>query len=245
MDHTITVSSKVKNNLQSFFDIDSGDVTTIYNGVDCDVFHPRVDGSKVRTQLGVQSHEALILYAKDLERYNGPQVLVSSIPHIVKECPNIKVVIAGEGTMRDQLMKAADRSGILDYVIFTGRLPYHLMKYYIAAADAIVIPSIAISGHEEGTSSLMLEAMALEKPVVASAVGGLKEVITNRSTGILVPDHDPAALAAALLSIIHNPSYRDLIGKQAREFIIREMTWDHVADKTLHIYEKVLASSSS
>lgn len=242
MDHIITVSTKVKNNLLSHFNIRAQDITVIYNGVDSNVFNPCVDGSRVRTELGVQRNETLILYAKDLERYNGPHVLLASIPHIVKKYPNIKIVIAGEGTMRDQLVKAATKSDILDVVKFTGRVPYQRMKYYIAAADVIVIPSITISGHEEGTSSLMLEAMALEKPVIASAVGGLKEVISNHSTGILVPDHNPIALAKAILYIIHDPQIPKLIGKQAREFITNEMTWNQVADKTLNIYETVVAS---
>ncbi len=121
-----------------------------------------------------------------------------------------------------------------------GKIPHEEMPNAINDSDYILIPSVPVAGVEEATSILALEAMACGKPVVASDIGGLKEIIHSGKTGLLVPPNDPHALAQAVLQLHRNPWMRDALGRAARAYVLAEHTWTRVARETVKVYEEVL-----
>ena len=105
----------------------------------------------------------------------------------------------------------------------------------MAAADLFVLPSTL-----EGCPISLLEAMAAGRPVVASRVGGIPEVVSSAKHGTLVPAKDPAALAAAIQELATDVQRRDEIGKHNRTFAKEQLSWVHVAERTLEVYETAI-----
>jgi glycosyltransferase involved in cell wall biosynthesis len=111
---------------------------------------------------------------------------------------------------------------------------------YFAAADAIVIPSVLSAGVEEATSLSMLEGMACGKPVIVTAVGGLKETVRDGATGLIVPPADPPAIAAAALRLLSDPELRARIGVSARKYVEDHHSYTAHAKLVLAEYDLAL-----
>src|SRR5205807_9332006 len=103
------------------------------------------------------------------------------------------------------------------------------------------VPSVVVAGVEEATSILMLEAMACGKPVIASRIGGLSEVIEHCRTGLLVPPEDSDALAASVVTTLSDPVLGRKLGAEARDFVVRGHSWDIVAQRTSSLYDELLS----
>ncbi len=121
-----------------------------------------------------------------------------------------------------------------------GKIPHEQMPQALNASDIVLIPSVPVAGVEEATSILALEAMACGKPVVASDIGGLKEIIEDGETGVLVAPGDPGALAQEVIELLQDDFKRDYLGRRAREYVVANHTWAQVARETVKVYEEVL-----
>jgi glycosyltransferase involved in cell wall biosynthesis len=111
---------------------------------------------------------------------------------------------------------------------------------YLAASDVVCIPSIRVEGLEEGSSIFQIEAMAMEKPCVASNIGGLAESIENGVTGLLIPDKEAAAISSAVIRLYDDPALSDAIGKNARRYVERERNWGALTNRLLRMYESIV-----
>ncbi len=151
------------------------------------------DRPTARRELGLGDWP-LILCPRRLTPKNGVHVAVAAL----KEWPEAHLLIVGDGVDRARLETQVHQEGLKDRVVFTGAQPHQAMAAYYAAADCIAVPSVPVAGVEEATSISVIEGMASGRPVVASAIGGLKELIENGRNGLLVPPNDPGALAGAL-----------------------------------------------
>jgi glycosyltransferase involved in cell wall biosynthesis len=147
---------------------------------------------------------------------------------LVLEQEPVSFVIAGDGPQRSQLESLAGRLGIADRVRFVGWLgnPYPLLSI----VDLVVLTSSA-----EGFGLALLEAMALERPVVATAVGAVPEIVRDGVTGLLVPSREPAALASAIVRLLRDPSLRRALGRQGRE-LARQFSPTTMCDRVEEVY---------
>lgn len=198
----------------------------IPNGVDTEKFKPLENKKKSR-------EEFLLIAPRRLDPKNGLNFLISAMPLIRKEIPQIKLIIAGGGekSLKDSYLQLAKELNVSDIVSITGDVPYKDMPSIMAGADLIIIPSLM-----EAVSLAALEAMASGVPVVASDVGGLPLII-DETVGALVPPKDPQALADAIINLYHLPP--DELAKKgfaARERVLKTFTWAAVAKKTLVVY---------
>ncbi len=151
------------------------------------------DRQAARRELGLGDWP-LILCPRRLTPKNGVHVAIDAL----RAWPEAHLLIVGDGVDRSRLETQVRNLGLQDRVIFTGAQPHAAMAAYYAAADCIAVPSVPVAGVEEATSISVLEGMASGTPVVASAIGGLKELVEDGRNGLLVPPNDPGALAAAL-----------------------------------------------
>jgi glycosyltransferase involved in cell wall biosynthesis len=138
-------------------------------------------------------------------------------------------VIAGDGPERNELERLAGRLGIAERVHFAGWVqnPYPLL----ASMDVVVLTSIA-----EGFGLVLLEAMALERPVITTAAGAVTEVVRDGETGIVVPAADPASLAAAILRLLRDPSLGQALGARGREVARAEFSDQTMCDRAEQVY---------
>jgi len=147
-----------------------------------------------------------------LELEKGHPTLLEAWPHVLRSVPDAYLIIVGEGSRLDALHNIARDMKILHRVVFTGRRDD--IPAVTAAFDVAVLPS-----YREAQGLTILEAMALSRPVVASNVGGIPEMITDGVSGLLVPPHDPPALAAAIVRLLQDHPLADMLGRAGHDLV--------------------------
>lgn len=155
------------------------------------------DADALRTRLGIETGERIVLSVGRLSREKAHADLITAFKSLRETNPEIKckLIIVGDGPERARLETAAASHAIQKYAIFTGQMA-DVQPFY-AAADALVLPS-----HSEGSPNVLLEAMAAGLPIVATAVGGVPEIVEDNETALLVPANDPPSLAVAVIRLL-------------------------------------------
>ena len=131
-------------------------------------------------------------------------------------------------------MGLRDDLGLSDLVTFLGRRAQETLHCYYASADVVVMPS-----HHESFGMVALEAMACGTPVIASAVGGLAELVRDGDTGYLVPDRDPAAMSECLRRLLSDTELRARLGRQAADHA-NGYSWSNITRQMVELYERTL-----
>jgi PEP-CTERM/exosortase A-associated glycosyltransferase len=158
--------------------------------------------------------------------YEGLDLLIEAWGSLLARHPNLRLLLVGGGPMEARLRDLAERRGLSGSVVFTGRIPHAEVSQAYAAADLLVYPRKSMRLTELVTPLKPLEAMALGKPVAASSVGGHRELIRHGETGMLFPPDDVPGLASAVSTLLSSPSLRERMGRQGRDWVLRERTWD-------------------
>ena len=184
-------------------------MVAIHNGVELGRIRPTRDRNEVRRELGIDPATPLIGAVGRLSPVKGHAHFIRAARLIVEKEPAAKFLIVGDGPLRSELEICAKRLGIGDACLFVGAR--HDVYDLVAAMDVFVLPSV-----DEGIPMALLEAMALETPVVATAVGGVPEVVEHRATGLLVRSGDEPGLADASLELIREPRLARTLGARAR-----------------------------
>lgn len=175
--------------------------------------------------------ENIVLFFGRILKYKGIDYLIKSEPLISSKIPNFKIVIAGDGDFSPykKLIKNQDNFVIINEYIPDERVPELFQK-----ASVVVLPYI-----EASQSGIIPIAYSFKKPVIATDVGSLSEVVINGVTGFIVPPSDIHELANAIIEILSNKNIRKNMGDAAYEFMIKEMSWNEVAKKTFEEYIKL------
>jgi glycosyltransferase involved in cell wall biosynthesis len=186
-------------------------VRVIRNGIDPNSFKrdPRTRAG-VREELAIHPTQPLLLSCGELTHVKGHEFLLRALRQVLERCPDAVVAIAGHGPLRADLEALANSLGVSARVRFLGFRTD--VPALLNAADIFVMPSLS-----EGLPLALLEAMSVGVPVVATAVGGVPELIRDGATGWLVPERDVDALARALLGVIQSPGARERVIGHARQ----------------------------
>ncbi len=199
-------------------------------GADPDIFHPELDGSAMRRAWGIPADATVAASLGRLVRKKGLSVLVRAIPAVLERVPDAYFVVAGEGPELAELQSMAQQLGVAERVIFPGPLAWPQVPQFLAAATLFVVPSVHDEkGNVDGLPTTILEAMAAGKPVVASDVAGISLAVTHGESGLLVPEGDTDALAAALISVLADPERVIALGHAGRRRVETELNWRQVA----------------
>ncbi len=233
-DRIITSGTEIKKMLVERNNIDPAKITSVPAGVDTKKYHPGVSGAAVTKELKLAGAYPVVGCVAMLRSWKGQIDLFDSVPEIVKNYPEARFVIAGDGPIRDRLEAQIRSLGIEKYVIMTGLRKD--VPEIIAATDILVLLSTA----SEATSQVIPQALAIEKPVVATNVGGLPEIIEDNVTGLLVPKGDPAAIAKAITRLADDKELRARLAAKGREKILKDFTLETMIDKTEKVYKSLL-----
>ena len=205
----------------------------MFNGTDLRRFSPAPAGqAAVDPRFGPH----MIFACRQLFPRKGIRFLIESAALLKPRYPDLKVVVAGDGFERPELIQLAENLGIAKDVTFLGWVPNTDLPPFYRAAAVSVIPSL-----EEGFGIPAAEAMGCETAVVASDAGGLPEVVEDGVTGLVVPRGDAAALAQAIGSLLGDPERRTRMGRAGRERALRLFDWDRTAEQFERIYADVVA----
>lgn len=215
----------------------------ITNGIETDRFRaaPEVR-ARLRAAWGVGREERVVLCPRRLVAKNGVDVLLEAVKILAPaKLPRFRLVYAGDGPMRDVLTRASQAAGLREQILFLGAVPYDEMPGIYQAADLVIVPSRESKGVVEATSLAVLEAMASGVPVVASALGGLLELVRDGQTGHLVPPADAPALAAVLRQWLHDPAPFVAAAVRAQSEVEQHFGIDRVAEDYLGLYGQARA----
>jgi glycosyltransferase involved in cell wall biosynthesis len=204
----IAVSEAVKAHLVGQ-GIDEKNIRIIHNGIDLSRFE-LVRADDARRRLGYDAQTPLLGVFGRLSTEKGQQVALEAMPLLARDHPEARLLIVGNGGDLRPLEARAATLGITDRVEFLGFA--RDVRQLMSACDAVIAPSL-----KEGLGLSALEAMALSRPVVSSAVGGLREVVVPGETGFAVPPNDPAAIAESLKNLIEDKALAERMGALGRK----------------------------
>lgn len=185
----------------------------------------------------------VILCPCRLARVKGVDIALESMIEVKKKVSNALILFAGDGELRGELEREARRHCLQDVVRFLGTVPYDEMPGLYKLADCIVIPSRSDKHAEEGVSLAALEAMASGKPLIATPVGGFKEIVRDGETGLLAEEDDSMELARKLIELASNPSRGEELGQRAREYVGAEHNADTAAARFAELFRDIVAKA--
>ncbi|GAC1638931.1 MAG: glycosyltransferase [Herpetosiphon sp.] len=219
---------------------DPGSVSVVPYGVDADRFVPD-DGQQTREQLGIAPGQPVLMWISRMVYKKGVHVLLQALPLVLREHPHCVLVLGGYGDLHDALVEQAARLGISDQVRFPGTIPHDRVNRFWNAADVVVVPAVHDQrGNVDGLPNMLLEAMSSGRPIVASRVAGIPQVIEDGVHGLLVPEGDAPALAAAINTLLADTGRAAALGRAARARVERELRWPQIAARFEAVYERAL-----
>lgn len=233
-DATIAVSESTANYLIADKRFDPEKVKVIRNGRTLNGFKPSSEtDDRLRQDLGIESRCPVIGIFGRLEPQKAHEYFVEALPLILERVPDLRVVFAGDGSLRGALTEQLKKLNLEKVVIFTGYRD-DCMEL-MSLCEFVVLPSLY-----EGMPLVPIEAAALGKPVVATRVDGTREVVVEDETGILVPAREPKALAEAVLELLLNAEKRLQMGEKARVHAREHFSLDQQVKVTASYYEELL-----
>ena len=210
--------------------IDPARLHVMRNGVDLSLFHPTARG-EARQRLGLDAHP-LLLAVGNLVEIKGHDLVLDAMPPILARHPQARLAIVGDGPERERLQRQAARLNLApDRVTFQRAVNQDELVDWYNAADLLVLAS-----RSEGCANVLLESMACGTPVVATDVGGSRELVNDAAAGLLVARREPAALALAIIELIERGPDRARVRAHAERF-----GWEHTTRAQLDVFRRSTA----
>lgn len=212
-------------------------ITVIPNAVDAERFSlGGIADPVLKTRLGLDSSR-IIGFIGSFYAYEGLALLLEALPGLLRQAPDVRVLLVGGGP-QDQALKAqAQALNIADQVIFTGRVPHAEINRYYDLIDVLVYPRLSMRLTELVTPLKPLEAMAQGQLFIASDVGGHRELIRDGETGVLFRAGDAADLTAKTLELLTHPERWPMLKNNGRRFVEQERTWRNSVARYQAIYQ--------
>ncbi len=214
-------------------------IVVVQNGRSLEAFDPRKSGDarlRLRKEHDISPDEFIFGVMARLDSQKGHEFLFEAVAKIAERRRDFRVLLVGDGDRREQLQSMADRLAISDRLIFAG-FQSDVVGYY-ATMDVKVLPSLY-----EGLPLCVIEAMAMEKPVIATEVDGTPEVVQNERNGLLVPPRDSAALAKAMEYALNHQEEISVMGLEGRRWVKERFSLERQIEETEALYERLLAES--
>lgn len=216
--------------------IDAARVSVIPNAVDIEAFPPLQERDRALVREYDLHGQQILGFIGSFYGYEGLDLLIAAMPAILRERPNTRALLVGGGPQEGALRAHAAKLGVAHRVIFTGRVPHGRVPRYSSLVDAFVFPRKPMRLTELVTPLKPLEAMAQRRLVLASDVGGHRELIEHGKTGLLFRHSNVEALAAAALHALSRPAELDGMLDRARVFVENERTWPASVERYREVY---------
>lgn len=210
------------------------------NAVDINNFQPLHKRDAELEQKFNLSGKKVIAFIGTFFKYEGLHYAINAISEIAKTRDDIHLLLVGAGNELDNLKQQVKTQELEEFVTFVGRVPFAEVSRYYSLADVMVFPRESIRLTELVTPLKPLESMAQYKPVIASDIGGHKELIQDGKTGFLFPADNSTALAAKIIEVIDNQDLLIEISEQGLAYVCEERNWLNTAKQYLPVYERLV-----
>jgi len=230
-DRVVCCSDAVLNRTREKEKISPEKLLTLYNGVDASYLRQGADGDKVRSEFGIPRNAPVIGTVANFGAEKGYEYLAECAKRVLSEIPNAYFLWVGFGPLEKTIRDKVKTFVCSERIIFTGMRKD--IPELIASMDLFVLASLF-----EGFPNVLLEAMAMEKPVIATTTGGIPELVEHEKSGLLVPVKNAEALAEAIKSLLQDRSRALKMGQAARNRVASLFTFEQMVQN----YEKLYAS---
>jgi len=238
VDRFMVVSDALEKMMIEKHRIESQRIVKIYNGIEKDEYCIADDEivrrrSSFRKKSGFGEDVPVIGVIGRLVWQKGFEYFIEAIPDVLKEFKDARFLIVGEGELKDELKVKSKKLKLEDKSIFTGFMSD--IKDILASVDIFIMPSL-----REGLPVVLLEAMAMNKPIVAADIEGIIEILENGVSGLLVPPRDTKALAEAIITMLTHKDEALQMGISARKAVKERFGVDIMVQKVEEVYEELL-----
>lgn len=246
-DRVVCNAQEIANYLAQEEGIAANKLTVIYNGVDTDwldawlVVHGELPLGLRKSAVGLFPDRRVVGMVCRFDRRKGIDVFLTACELLLKKRDDLQFLLVGDAyshqsdevACKAQIMRRLERPPLDSTVVAPGFAPD--VRGYLGAMDVFVLAS-----HTEGLPNALMEAMAMERPVVATSVGGVPELVRPEIDGVLVPPDDPRAIADAVLRLLDQPNLARTMAQSARDRIRQNFSLTHMVSETTRIYDEVL-----
>ena len=226
----IAVSQDLRETIFSM--VGTRQVEVIHNAADPATFTPLQKG-EARAKLDLPRDKRIILFVGNLVPVKGIEYLLEAMALLPRQ--DFLLCLVGDGELKTALASQARRLGIAQKCRLVGRRPHAEVPWWLSAADCLVLSSLS-----EGLPTILAEAMLCRVPIVATAVGGIPEIVSDGSSGLLVPVKDPAALARGVDAVLMNDARVCTMVEHAESRAKSDLTWELNARKVLALYRDLV-----
>jgi len=229
-DRVITVSNALRNETMWMYEVPDWKISTAYNGVNVHNYDGWIDPAEVKRRYGISPMDPMVLFTGRLACQKGPDLLVESIPSILKFYPRAKFVFAGDGELRASIEQRAHAVGIAHATRFLGFQNNGALVSLYKACDVVCVPS-----RNEPFGIVLLEAWSAGKPVVSTRNGGPEEFVWHEVNGLKV-NANPDSIAWGLGTLFTDFEWARWMGRNGRMAAEAAFSWDACADRVLAVY---------
>lgn len=213
--------------------VDPVRIVSIPTGVDVARFAPQPCRSETTSALGIPPHATVIVKVAVLRSFKRHDVLLDAVA-LLRDGPRRYVILVGEGSQRERIVAHARARGLAERVKLVGHVED--VRPLLSCADVVV----SASGSHEGVPQALAQALAMARPVVATDVGSVAELVQDRHTGLLAPPNDPPALAAAITRFLDDPALAAACGRRGRERVVEHYSHEAMLDQIEALYDGIL-----
>lgn len=235
----IVVSENLKERLNKDHQISKQNIVKIYNGIETHEYHNLYSKDivrRIRGEFNVEDTEFLICSVGRMVWQKGFEFLINAIPEVIRVIPNAKFMFVGDGPLRGKLGALSEELGVRDRIVFAGFR--NDINDILSAIDLLVVPSLL-----EGFPMIILEAMAIAKPIIATNIDGITEQIIDGENGNLVSPRDHSALAEAILRLIQDKELSIKLGVSARKKVEQEFSVEKMVAETEKVYLSIIGTN--
>lgn len=222
-DKIITVTDELKKDISDDYNIPSEKIVVVNNGVDPEEFRPR-DRQDCCQSLGLGSAYKYVGFLGGIYSWHGLDNLLKSAPRVIKEFPEAKFIIAGDGPLRESLIELARGINISEYLIFPGKVPFELVPVWMNVFDVAVVFFKPVRKNQ-GNPIKLYEYLACQRPVITSKVKGYGDFVERLGAGLAVDSDNPREIAEGVIKLLGDDSLRKKISLAGRGVIAGEYSW--------------------
>ena len=232
-DRVITVSHQLKEEIKWLYQLPEHKVHMVYNGVNAQAFDYPVDAGKVKRRYAIGPLDPTILFAGRIVVQKGPDILVRTMPAVLKYYPHAKYIFAGDGHMKNDICALAHQLGVAGALRILGSMRGRELHDLFKACDIVAVPS-----RNEPFGIVILEGWSAHKPVVSTKRGGPAEFVWHGVNGLQVDD-TPDSLAWGLGTLLADHNRCRWMGRNGRAAVDAAFSWDIIAEQTEAVYASV------
>ena len=234
-DRVIAVSHALKSAAEKFAS-PRDQIAVIYNGCDTGKFaFDESARSFLRRRKGISTESVVFIFIGHILKNKGIFELVEAFSLVMKKQLDSYLIFVGHGRDAKVLAQKVSKAAMGSRIYFIGTRPYEEIPGWLSMADVLVLPS-----YNEGLPNVVVEAMACQRPVIATKIGGIPEAVVDGKSGILVEAKDPIALAEAMERLARDKDLRYQMGNVGRQIVMRKFLWDKNIEDLISLYKNII-----